>query len=102
MSGRVRAGPRRLDHLVPQKKSLGGVGAGPRRQDQLVPKQQKFRAGYELVPGGRISSGLKKTCGEGHELVLEGRMSSYLKNMFGAGYSENLWGRVRAGPRRQD
>ena len=40
-------------------KIWGRVRAGPRRQDQLVP-QKNCSAGYELVLSGRMSSYLKK------------------------------------------
>jgi len=83
--GRVRADPRRQDQLTPlgcaHPKIVrlwfasiffwGRVRADPRRQDQLVPmgcvntqimrpwfvsNVLFFGAGYELIPGGRISS----------------------------------------------
>ena len=41
---------------VPQKRFFWGrVRAGRRRKDQLVLQKKNCGAGYELIPGGRIS-----------------------------------------------
>ena len=54
-------------------KIWGRVRAGPRRQDQLVP-QKNCSAGYELVPSGRMSSYLKNMYCAGHKENLSGRV----------------------------
>ena len=55
-------------------------------EDRISSQLKKIMGqGFELVPGGRISSYLKKyyrtskNTGQGPELIPEGRTSSYLK-----------------------
>ena len=60
-----------------------------------MPKQQKFGGGYELVPGGRISSRTS------NKIIGQGRSWSHEAGPEHA-KTTKIWGRVRAGPRRQD
>ena len=73
--GRVGAGPRRHDQLMPKKTNCGAtVRAGPRRRDQLGPPQAKVHENFgEARAGPRTWDQLGTTPVKTHEnLVLFG------------------------------